>query len=113
MIVAANTPITKGPSSFASRLAITLSTRNFVEIGRTIPQTRLITIIRNPSASRPRLGRTSSLSRGRTLRRWSEGFPLGLAGDTKSSLQRLPAEALEQQVGYLVRMTHAQHLKPG
>src|ERR1043166_8552454 len=111
MMVAAKTAPIKGPSRPALCLPITLSTRNFVEIGSTIPQTRLMTINRNPNASRRRLGRTSSLSSGRTLRRCSEGFPLGLAGDTMSSLHRPLAEPFEQQLRNLVRMTHAQHWK--
>src|SRR5215831_14157693 len=60
----------------------TLSTRNLVEKGRTMPQTRLRIINGKPNASSLRRGRISSLSSGNTLRKVSEVFFLDAAGDT-------------------------------
>src|SRR5580700_12237076 len=63
-----------------------LSKRILLEAGRTMPQTRLITINRNPSARSLRRKRTSSCNSGHTLRRCSLGFFFFETGDTAISL---------------------------
>src|SRR5712692_3158538 len=63
--VAARTPSTIGVSSWICRLPITLSTRYFVEAGKTNPERRLMAIKTKPSASSPRLGLISAQTSGR------------------------------------------------
>ena len=55
---------------------MTSSTRNFVDAGSTSPVTRLITIRRNPRASRRRRGRISAQTSGSALNT-EIGGPLG------------------------------------
>src|SRR5260370_21470004 len=63
--VAARTPSTMGVSSWTCRLPITLSTRYFVEAGKTNPERRLMAISTKPIARSPRLGLISAQTSGR------------------------------------------------
>src|SRR5712692_3011247 len=63
--VAARTPSTMGVSNWICRLPRTLSTRYFVEAGKTNPERRLMAINTKPSASSPRLGLISAQTSGR------------------------------------------------
>src|SRR5271157_6527462 len=62
---------------------MTSSIRNFVEAGRTNPETRLITISTKPTASSPRRGCISAQTSGKTaFKRWIfGGFAASLAGE--------------------------------
>ena len=77
----------------------TLSTRNLVDAGRTSPQTRLTIINANPTVINLRRGRTSSLRRGRTLRRCSDVFFLGAAGDTTFRIRDVGREDIRRMAG--------------
>src|SRR6266478_7793761 len=65
MTVAVRTPSTIGVSNWICLLLMTLSTKYFVEAGRTNPATRLIAISTKPSASSPRLGFINAHTSGR------------------------------------------------
>src|SRR5271157_4579533 len=66
---------------------MTSSIRNFVEAGRTNPETRLITISTKPTASSPRRGCISAQTSGRmAFNRWIFG---GFAGSVAGGLNLL------------------------
>ena len=65
---------------FRSCLVMTLSIRNLVEIGSTMPHTRLMIISMKPRANRFRRGRTSSFSSGSALRKCSVVLPFDFSG---------------------------------
>src|ERR1700676_1022482 len=59
---------------------MTLSTRYLVDMGRTIPVSRLIIIRPNPAARMPRLGITISRMSGHSSRNRSDWLRLGFSG---------------------------------
>src|SRR5260370_956895 len=79
MTVATRTPSTMGVSSWICLRLMTLSTRYFVEAGKTNPETRLMAINTKPSASSPRLGFINAQTSGRFFHAFLR-FSL-LAGD--------------------------------
>src|SRR6266446_10944645 len=79
MTVAERTPSTMGVSNWICFLPMTLSTRYFVEAGKTNPETRLMAISTKPSARSPRLGFINAQTSGRFFHAFLR-FSL-LAGD--------------------------------
>ena len=94
-------------------LVMTLSTRNLLEPGSTRLVALLITIRKKPSPSSLARGRAISLINGHALRRLSEAFFLGLAGDTSSRVQRAgrspPGVGRTSPVCLLVFLSHGRH----
>ena len=83
MIVAAITAPSRGRSKSVRRLPITSSIRNFVDAGRTSPDTRLIAMRTKPKARIPLRGATSALMSGRSARSRSDFGSLGRSSRTR------------------------------
>src|SRR5437660_7770358 len=82
---------------------MTLSTRYFVEAGKTNPESRLMAISTKPSASSPRLGFISAQTSGRLFQAffrfalWVGGFGgwlVAMIGETNSTPRRFDACAV-------------------
>src|SRR5713226_3196420 len=129
--VAARTPSTMGVSSWICRLPITLSTRYFVEAGKTNPERRLMAISAKPSARSPRLGLISAQTSGRFFHAFlrfsffaadSGAFSVAMIGGTNDTPQfrcrQCPYDYIaklvqDENLNSIARGSRAWHAGPG